>query len=166
MKWRSRRQGTSWEEECLECRNEQLGLWGHLADYAEWHAHPSCRGCWEWAGTSQRQRLFDGLVGAVANTECASSYESDFSTRIRTRLSTPSHSSDRAVFVPPFLRSMRASQVQKPGLWSSWTNVRWFCRHPSMKTWRTDPGGCRISMIPQQVPWVVFSKHCCSWPHS
>lgn len=63
MKWRSRRQGTSWEEECLECRNEQLGLWGHLADCTEWQAHPSCTGCWDWAGTSQRQCLCDGHCG-------------------------------------------------------------------------------------------------------
>lgn len=72
---------------------------------------------------------------------------------------TLSCSSHHAALIVPSLRSTRPSLVQKPDLWSSWTSVRWFFRHPSMKSLRTPRGGCRTSMIPQQVLGALFSRH-------
>lgn len=75
-------------------------------------------------------------------------------------------SPNHAARIVPSLRNMRPNLLQKPNLWSSWTNVRWSFRRLSMKTWRTDLGDCRTSMTPQQVLSAVCRTCRCSLAYS
>lgn len=76
--------------------------------------------------------------------------------RFQNQNCTLSCSPNHSALIVPLLRSMRPSLVQKPNLWSSWTNARWFFRHLNMKTLRTSLGDCRTSMMAQQVLSAIF----------